>query len=150
MPTSETDVTASDFVAIYLTDAAQDALLASSDSERRRSAWNRIIDQMLEWISNPELLGYPEIDPISRDLIHSAINYAIVARDALQPPIEPSAVGPTSDGGIAFEWRSGDLLRIIEIVDIGRGEVTEIRGGSVVSNYMIERDPRDRGWYKTE
>lgn len=151
MPTSEADVTVSKIDSPNLTEAAQDALLANSEHEQdRRLAWNRIIDQILKWVSNPELLAYPEIDPMSPDLLRSAIDYAVVARDALQPPTEPSAVGPGSDGGIAFEWRFGDLLRILEIVHIGRGEVTEIRGGSVVSNYMIERDPRDGGWFKTE
>lgn len=150
MPTSEADVTVSKIDSPNHTEGTQDALLANSEGERRRLAWDRIIDQILEWVSNPELLAYPEIDPVSRDLIHSAIHYAVVARDARQPSIEPSAVGPTSDGGIAFEWRSGELLRILEIADVGRGEVTEIRGGSVVSNYMIERDPRDGGWFKTE
>lgn len=150
MPTSEADVTVSKIDAPDLTEAAQDASLANSESERRRLAWGRIIDQILEWKSNPELLAYPEIDPISRDLLNSAIDYASDARNEPQPPAEPSAVGPASNGGIAFEWRVGEWLRIIEIVDIGRREVTEIRGGSVVSNYMIERDPRDRGWFKTE
>ena len=150
MPTSEADVTVSKIDAPNLTEAAQDASLANSEGERRRLAWGRIIDQILEWKTNPELLAYPEIDPISTDLLHSAIDYAVDVRDALQPPTEPSAVGPATNGVIAFEWRLGDSLWILEIVDIGRREVTEICGGSVVSNYMIERDPRDRGWFKTE
>ncbi len=84
MPTSEADVTVSKIDSPDLTEAAQDALLANSEHEQdRRLAWDRIIDQILKWVSNPELLAYPEIDPISRDLLRSAIDYAVVARDAL-------------------------------------------------------------------
>ena len=92
MPTSEFAVTASESGVLVLTEAAQDALLANSEREQGRLAWGRIIDQILEWISSPELLAYPEIDPISPDLLRSAIDYAVVARDALQPPTEPSDV----------------------------------------------------------
>lgn len=150
MATVESDVTISEWVARDARNgAAPDDSLASSESQQHERKWLSVIDQLLGWLTNPEAVEDPELEPLSRDLVQSALDFAYDAQHAGLLP--PSAFGPSVDGGISFERRFDDTsLEHLEIVEIGLAEVTVIRSGQVLANYWLERDPQHRGWLRRD
>lgn len=124
--------------------AAADEKLASPDRLKASEDWGGCIDRLLSWLGTPEQLDYEEVEPPEPDVISSAIDFAFDARREQQPA--PTSVGPTVDGGVAFEWRADGEFQQVEVCGIGVAEVTGIREGRVVAHFWLERDPRHRGW----
>jgi len=129
--------------------AAPDDSLANSESQQVRRQWQAVIDKLLEWLTSPEPIEYEELEPLSCDLLQTAIDFALDAQSAATSL--PSAFGPSVDGGISFEWRFGDgSLMHMEVVDIGLTEITLMRAGQVLDHYWLERIPQHRGWLKRD
>lgn len=149
MEQTETDVTISSrLVKPPATGGADDATLGSSDEAASQEGWQKIIDELLRWSGDTSLVTYDEVESPLPERLLSAIDFAVDARDTGQSP--PTAFSPSVDGGVAFEWRSGREVQVVEICGVGIVEITELGGDEVVSHYQLTRDPRHRGWLKAE
>ena len=128
---------------------APDDSLANSESQQQKRKWQAVVDKLLGWWTNPEAVGYEELEPLSVALLEAAIGFAHDAQSAGELP--PTACGPSVDGGISFEWRPGDGSLIhLEVTAIGLAEVTMVRSGKVLAHYWIQRDPEHGGWLKRD
>lgn len=98
------------------TDAAGDDTLASTQFEREREGWQRIIyDYLVEWGRNPSQLEDEGIVAPSVEIIGRASEVAMELRDALTPCPAPLRVVADGEGGIAFEFRLGTLFASLNI-----------------------------------
>ena len=56
----------------------------------------------------------------------------------------PTSIGLTGGGGVAFDWGPDADIVTIEILGSGLAELTQFRKGRVVSEGILERNPRTR------
>lgn len=116
------------------TGAAPDASLATA-SVAESYTWSDVRDTLLKWLGNPLMLEDDGIDPPTKELITSAIDFSL----GFAGIPAPTSVAPTPDGGISFEWRRADDLEIAEIVQVDMAEHTVISGGSVRLHEILRR-----------
>lgn len=87
-----------------------------SDYSCNLEKWDNILDHVLvEWGRDPSSLGDEDFFPPSTQVVGLACELAQYFRDSESPA--PSRVVPDGDGGIAFEWDSGELSLALEIDD---------------------------------
>lgn len=99
---------------------ATTAFLLSDESEKRRAAWERVIDEkLIEWGNHPERFEEDGLDPPSKESIRTGCLFAAYLRDDTPEVPVPNRVMPTGDGGIVFEYRSGKESTIYEIDETG-------------------------------
>ena len=103
------------------TRAASDQELVSESRIRDATAgWGSVIDQLLDWLKNPQELADDDFLPPSRDLIKMVCAIAAASGDAqLSPPLR---VVPDGDGGISLEWRWGLRFETISFDEDGSVE----------------------------
>ncbi|MDP6547073.1 MAG: hypothetical protein QGH60_24115 [Phycisphaerae bacterium] len=102
------------------TKAASDQELVSARHRDVAAGWSSVIDQLLDWLRNPQELADEDFLPPSRDLIKMVCAIAAASRDAqLSSPLR---VVPDGDGGISFERRSGLRFETINFHDNGSVE----------------------------
>lgn len=101
--------------------------------------WPEVDALLKKWLADPSQLEDDGVDAPTPELLRSAWHYAMfcsLQRDSTPP----TAICPTPDGGISFEWRDGDNLEIIEIVRPGVAEFTFISGREVVKDEILMCD----------
>lgn len=102
--------------------------------EKNQVLWADAVDTMLGWLSTPD-----EIDMACHK---SAIDFA---QDQIEIGAEaPSSILATEDGEITFEWRWGNLLYCVTIIDSGLAEYTKMQDFKVVEKGLLRRDPKTR------
>ena len=96
---------------------------AFAEVERRR-LWTRLRDELLRWRANGDDLFAPEDRP-SQALLDSAIDFSVDFFESRLPA--PLSLAASRHRRISLEWREGDTLTLIEFVQPGEAEYTEIR-----------------------
>ncbi|MCL4741218.1 MAG: hypothetical protein KJZ54_03355 [Phycisphaerales bacterium] len=140
--TSLQSVTAMSLPRVLTTMPAPDDALITGGASAQRNRWTEVQDRLLSWKRDPGSVLYDGFDRLDPRRVDSAIDLTVDFEAEGWPA--PTGCAPTPDGGISFEWRSGPILREIEIVDEGRAEYVVIRGSRVVSAETIVRDPVTR------
>jgi hypothetical protein len=102
-----------------VTKAADDSLLSFPHDQRRRDAWQEMIDgPLLEIARAPQQFAEDDLTPPSATAIDIAMMIARQLRNGDMDP--PRTIVPNGDGGILFEWgRPGDLYLTLEIDEKG-------------------------------
>ena len=95
-----------------------------------RQEWNTHLEALQSWLSAPDELGDDYIDAPSQETIETALALAESMIRRSYPP--PTRVGPTAEGGIAFEHRVDDALERIEIDPDGDAEYTLFRNSQLI------------------
>lgn len=73
----------------------------------RNHGWLKFLSRLEGWLVDPDETRIEDEDsPVSAEVIEAAINAAVSLYSIGAAP--PTAVGPTSEGGIAFEFHVGD------------------------------------------
>lgn len=103
------------------TGAASDQELVSDGGIRDAvDGWSDVINQLLDWLRNPQDLADEDFLPPSRDLIKMVCAIAAASRDdQLSSPLR---VVPDGDGGISLEWRWGLRFETINFDEDGSVE----------------------------
>ena len=102
------------------TRAASDQELVSDRRRDASAGWGNVIDQLLDWLRNPQELMDEDFLPPSKGLIEKVCDLAVDSRDKQLP--SPLRVVPDGDGGISFERRSGSRFETISFHDDGSVE----------------------------
>lgn len=104
----------------------QTSLLMPESRISGRRDWTALLDQLRRWHAGASIRG--DLEP---GAAWRALDYArLAAADGTETP---SRAGPTSSGGIAFEWERGTSLVHVEILDAWRAEYSEFSGRQLVS-----------------
>lgn len=106
IPTSSADVqTLSDSISI---------------GQETNDRWQQITDLFIVWGNEPELLEEDGITAPTPEAISNACLIVIDLRGQNFPP--PMRVVPNGEGGIVFEWQTGQSFSSYEISHNGAGE----------------------------
>lgn len=84
-------------------------------SKERRERWQDVIDQLLDYLSNPGQLADDGIDPPTQEIIRLAITLADRLKNS--GVAAPDRVVSDGDGGFVFERRVNDLTHLIHVWD---------------------------------
>jgi len=127
----------------YARPQPNDRQLWNDPAERHRlHQWRTLQDELLRW----RVLDSAEFErgrQPSFEVIDGAIDFAIDCIDAgVQPP---TAVAPSADGGVSFEWRKGSQVSHVEVLQRGRIEVLHLEGDRVLGSQVMVRSPTSRG-----
>lgn len=99
--------------------------------EKHRAAWNEIIDhKLIEWGRNPEALEDDECEPPTKIAIQMAIEEARLRSD--KGDVHPTRVVPDGDGGLAFEFIRGDVVKSMEFRSDGSRAYVACQGGRMI------------------
>jgi hypothetical protein len=106
------------FVPFADTAATADSALASGN-EASGTPWDQVIDKLLGWWREPELLADEDMDAPTMKAIDMAIQTALSFRDNGQPRL--NRLVPSVDGGIVFE--RDEPLGLVRMAILNNGEV---------------------------
>lgn len=99
----------------------------SSAAASNADAWGRFDAQLNGWMNDPSAVVDYNAVPPSRRLIRSARSLIPQLRDGGWPP--PEMVVPDGNGGISFEFHSGDVYRSLDLAANGEVSLSIFRGG---------------------
>lgn len=94
--------------------------------------WNEAVDQLLQWRD----------DSFDINIMDSAIDLAVDFKDAGW--MSPSSMMVSEDDEVVFEWRVGNIIFIIEVMESGFAECTKYENLKVIDEYVLERNPITR------
>ena len=98
--------------------------------------WQAVIeDRLVEWGRNPGLFEDADIQPLSKETIHSAIELAKRLTRAGVPA--PTRVVPDANAGIVFELQQGSLFESLRLSSDGSVEYCAFENAR-----LVERDVR--------
>ena len=103
------------------TKAASDQELVSEWCRDSAVGWSGVIDQLLDWLSNPEQLADDDFLPPSKALIEKVCDMVVDFRD--EQLASPLRVVPDGDGGVSLERRAGSCFETINFYDDGSVEL---------------------------
>lgn len=99
-------------------------------------AWLKVDVNLNGWMTDPAaIVDYGAIPP-TRMLIREARSWAMSLRYRCWPP--PDAVVPDGDGGVSFEFHSGDVYRNLELLKNGTLWLTVFREGRIQSRRKLD------------
>jgi hypothetical protein len=106
-----------------------------------RREWAEARCQLAEWLSDPSKISNEEGEAPSKMMLRIAQATAISLENAQMPA--PTAICPDGNGGIAFEWRFGEISQSVEVSPIGDVETIVIQNGriSLRAKYIPTFDP---------
>lgn len=110
---------------------------SSAASVKNGEMWASIDSQLSEWLNDPSQIVDSDALPPPRDLIRAARAW-IVALQWRQWPA-PETVVPNGDGGLSFEFYTGDVYRDLEFCKNGGIWLTELRGGRFQRRSPLEQ-----------
>ncbi len=102
--------------------------------ETHREGWQKSIDQLLFWWSNPEYLADEDFDAPDKIVLDLAMRISREFGDSGYPA--PDSVVPDANGGIVFERRERDITEVFHIWSDGDAEYLIFHGPR-----LIERGP---------
>ena len=117
------------------TAAASDDVLSPREIVDHTSTWRRVCDTLLGWWENPERLDDDEIEPPTRQVLERAMT--AVADLQAKNDLPPLRVGPSVDGGVAFEWEKGDHLSRVVLLNSGGVEIDHFRAGRLAHSMQV-------------
>lgn len=105
-----------------------------------RSKWAEILDTLESW-----KCGVALGSPVDLGALHRAIVYTRFLEHDDEPI--PTRIGPTTNGGVAFEWQHGDSIIHVEIVDANSAEYTAFDGEKLVSDDELTWNEDDQRYH---
>lgn len=84
------------------------ALCRVWEDEAGRERWDETVDRLIGWWKSVADLEEDDLVPPARPVIESALRIAPRLCDVKTPP--PLRIVPDGEGGIAFEWRHGNVF----------------------------------------
>jgi len=118
----------------------EDTILMPTVAPPTRSKWDELINKLIEWCAGSET-----DNKINLGAGRQAVTYARLL-DSDQEHL-PTRVGPTSNGGVAFEWEDGESVIHIEIIDGRSAEYTEFHGTQLVGDAELIWDQDKQTYY---
>jgi hypothetical protein len=98
--------------------------------------WDVVDSQLAGWIPDPESLVDYDAVPPSRTLIRKLRDFVIPLLKQQQWPA-PTMVVPDGDGGISFEFHSGNIFRHLEFLRDGEVRLATFRNGRLQSRRLL-------------
>lgn len=103
--------------------------------DQSQNKWQRLIDQLLEWYSDPSQLDDEGVEPPTRETIRRAILLLqALSDDGVTPP---DSVVPDPNGGIVIERREKDVSEVFHVWDNGTLEYRRFQGTHLVERLTL-------------
>lgn len=109
--------------------------LATRATRRFGRQWQRFIDTLHEWWTDPDIFDDECYDPPLQSVVAKAIAYAERFRDMDLSP--PSRVVTDAGRGIIFERRSGSSSEKVHFWDDGKVELIQMCGHKVTDRRCL-------------
>lgn len=96
--------------------------------------WRTVLDKLDVWLRDPSALADEDVDPPAATTIRLASAIARHCAATLPPPIR---LMPNREAGIIFEWVVGETLRMWEVDDEHRCEITHYVEGHRLNRRVV-------------
>jgi len=112
------------------------AVTVEVDREGRfGQGWQRVIDELIDWASNPEQFADEGIDAPSRETLRLAGKLALELRDNGLP--SPDRIVPDPNGGLVFEYDTAQGASEYHIWDDGSIDFCMFDDTRLVSRHIL-------------
>jgi hypothetical protein len=106
-----------------------------------KSAWQTVVQQLVEWKRDPQQLADEGVEPPTAGLLEAAGTVAeMLCSGGVEPP---DTLVTNGDGGIVFRWRSGQRTWTIELDSDGSIESSLMLGGKLVWRHSLHDNPAE-------
>jgi hypothetical protein len=92
--------------------------------------WANAVGTLVDWYSNPELLGDDGVEVPDRRTIARALDHLVSQSQVLRLSAPPH-VAPTVDGGIALEWQNSSAFLRVAFQNSGEVETLFFKDGKL-------------------
>jgi len=97
--------------------------------------WQQVLDQLIDWALQPELIADEGIDAPSRKTLRLAARLAIALRDAGRPT--PDRIVPDPNGGLVFVYEVANGASEFHIWDDGSVDYCIFDDTRLVSRHIL-------------
>lgn len=119
-----------------MSESISPSLIDVSRDQRRREAWQRLIDAKLAvWLRDPNKVEDEGIDAPTATIVTVSLNLAERFMAAGFPP--PDGIVPDPNGGIVFERREDHVSEVLHVWDDGSVEYMRYHGTRLAERQLL-------------